>query len=144
MATSKSAVYWAQRKPSKSGKPIRWERLLMVLGNGGVVTLKEIEDTMEYAHMYRISCEMYILKEPARGGIIKVHKQGRKVVAYELINAQELVDKFLTPKGLTVTPIVGRESGINKLADLDAKAETKVKTKSKAKAETLEVEEITD
>ena len=36
------------------------------------------------------------------------------------------------------------DSGINKLADLDAKAETKVKTKSKAKAETLEVEEITD
>jgi hypothetical protein len=48
MAQTKSATYWSQRKAKENGKLVRWERLLTVLGNGGVVTLKEIQDTMEY------------------------------------------------------------------------------------------------
>ena len=142
MASNKSMKYWSERKPSNSGKTVRWERLLMTLGNGGVVTLKEIEDTMQYANMYRIGAEILTLKY--NGGVVKAHKNGRNVIGYELVNYKDMVAKYLTPRNLTVTPIVGRDSGINTLADLDAKAETKVKTKSKAKAETLEVEEITD
>ena len=104
---------------TKSGTPVRSDRLLMVLCNGGVVSLKEIQDTMEYPNMYRISCEIYCIK--LGGGIVKTHKEGRKVVAYELVNTQEMIDKMLTPKGFSVVPIVGRD-GINSLNDLDAKA----------------------
>lgn len=140
--TNKSIAQWSKRKGNKAGKPIRWERLLMTLANGGLVTLKEIQDTMEYTNMYRIGAEILTLKY--NGGVVKAHKNGRNVVGYELVNYQEMIDKHLTPKGFSVKAIVGRDGGINKLADLDAKAQTKAKAKSKAKAETLEVEEITD
>jgi hypothetical protein len=129
----------------KSNKPVRWERLLMVLGNGGLVTLKEIEDTMEYSNMYRISGEIYVLKEKERGGVIKTHKQGRKVVGYELINTQEMIDKHLTPRGFTVATIVGRTDSIEKLADLKSEVQPKATKTKKAKVEeTLEVEEVTE
>jgi hypothetical protein len=112
----------ANWKRTKPGKALRWERLLMVLANGGPVTLQEIEDTMDYHNMSRISCEVYIIKQKERGGVVKVYKQGRKVVAYELINAQEMIDKHLTPFNFSVTPIVGRD-GISSLNDLNAKAD---------------------
>jgi biotin operon repressor len=102
----------------KSGEPIRSERLLMALGNGGIISLKEIEDTMGYSNMYRISAEVYCLK--LNGCIIKSHKTGRKVSGYELINTQEAIDKLLTPRGLSVVPIAGRDSNISKLQDLNA------------------------
>jgi len=38
----------------KSAKPVRWERLLMVLANGGIITKSQIEHTMQYKAMYRI------------------------------------------------------------------------------------------
>jgi hypothetical protein len=104
---------------TKSGTPVRSDRLLMVLCNGGVVSLKEIENTMDYHNMYRISCEVYCIK--LNGGVVKTYKDGRKVVGYELINTQEMIDKMLTPKGFSVVPIVGRDD-INSLNDLDAKA----------------------
>lgn len=126
---------------TKSGKPLRWERLLMVLANGGPVTLKEIEDTMDYHCMNRISAEIYVLKEKERGGIIKVHKQGRKVAAYELINTQEMIDKHLTPRGFDVKPIVGR--GVSTLSDLNAKPAKAVKA-VKAPVVEDEVTEITE
>ena len=102
----------------KSGQPIRSERLLMALGNGGIISLKEIEDTMGYSNMYRISAEVYCLK--LNGCVIKSHKTGRKVTGYELINMQEAIDKLLTPRGLSVVPITGRGSNISKLQDLNA------------------------
>lgn len=127
---------------SKSGKPVRSDRLLMVLCNGGKVSLKEIEDTMDYHNMYRISCEVYCIK--LNGGIVKTHKDGRKVVGYELVNVQEMIDKMLTPKGFSVTPIVGRDSGINALSELNAEP-VKSSKASKAKVqENLEIEEITE
>ena len=128
---------------TKSGKPLRWERLLMVLANGGPVTLKEIEDTMDYHCMNRISAEIYVLKEKERGGVIKVHKQGRKVVAYELVNTQEMIDKHLKPRGFDVKPIVGRDAGIDNLAALNAKP---AKATKAAKAPVIEdeVTEITE
>jgi hypothetical protein len=129
----------------KSNKPQRWERLLMVLGNGGMVTLKEIEDTMEYSNMYRISAEVYILKEKERGGVIKTHKQGRKVIGYELINTQEMIEKHLTPRGFDLKPIVGRTDNIEKLADLKSDVQPKATKTKKAKVEEdIEVTELTD
>ena len=131
---------------TKSSKPLRFERLLMVLANGGPVTLKEIEDTMDYHCMNRISAEIYVLKEKERGGVIKVHKQGRKVVAYELVNTQEMIDKHLTPRGFDVKPIVGRDADISNLAELNAKPAKAVKAPKAPKAPVIEdeVTEITE
>jgi hypothetical protein len=112
----------ANWKRTKPGKALRWERLLMALANGGPVTLQEIEDTMDYHNMNRISCEIHIIKQKERGGVVKVHKQGRKVVAYELVNVQEMIDKHLTPFNFSVTPIVGRDT-INSLSDLNAEVD---------------------
>ena len=127
----------------KSKKPIRSERLLAILCNGGKVTKKEIEDTMGYANMYRISCEIYCLK--VNGCVIKVYKNGRTVDGYELVNVQEMTDKFLTPRGLSVTPIVGRDADISNLSDLNV-AEQPVKSKvtksSKVSAPVIEDEVI--
>ena len=129
---------------TKSGTPVRSDRLLMVLCNGGVVSLKEIEDTMDYHNMYRISCEVYCLK--LNGGVIKTHKQGRKVSAYELINVQEMNDKMLAPKGFSIMPIVGRDANkIEKLSDLTTDVQPKATKTKKAKVEEdIEVTELTD
>jgi hypothetical protein len=139
--SNKSVVYWANRKVSKSGKPVRWERLAMVLGNGGLVTLKEIEDTMQYKAMNRISAEIVTLKY--NGGVVKAHKDGRTVIGYELVNYKEIVDTKLTPNGFSVTPIVGR--GVNTLSDLKAKPAKAAKA-AKVKAPVIEdeVTEITE
>jgi biotin operon repressor len=125
---------------TKSGTPVRSIRLLSVLGNGGIVTLKEIEDTMDYHNMYRISAEIYCLK--LNGCVIKSHKTGRKVTGYELLNTQEAIDKLLTPSGLSVVPIVGRDVGISKLTDL--KAKTKEKAPAAPVTSDEEVVEITE
>ena len=143
MAQTKSAAYWSQRKAKSSGKLVRWERLLTVLGNGGVVTLKEIQDTMEYSNMYRIGAEILTLKY--NGGVVRASKNGRNVVGYELVNAQEMVAKFLTPRGFTVANIVGRADSIEKLSDLKSEVQPKATKTKKAKVEeTLEVEEVTE
>jgi hypothetical protein len=143
MAQTKSATYWSQRKAKSSGKLVRWERLLTVLGNGGVVTLKEIKDTMDYSNMYRIGAEILTLKY--NGGVVRANKNGRNVVGYELINAQEMVAKFLTPRGFTVANIVGRADSIEKLSDLKSEVQPKAAKIKKAKVEeTLEVEEVTE
>ena len=143
MAQTKSATYWSQRKAKENGKLVRWERLLTVLGNGGVVTLKEIQDTMEYSNMYRIGAEILTLKY--NGGVVRANKNGRNVVGYELVNAQEMVAKFLTPRGFTVANIVGRADNIEKLSDLKSEVQPKATKTKKAKVEeTLEVEEVTE
>jgi hypothetical protein len=143
MAQTKSATYWSQRKTKENGKLVRWERLLTVLGNGGVVTLQEIKDTMDYSNMYRIGAEILTLKY--NGGVVRAHKNGRNVIGYELMNAPEMIAKFLTPRGFTVANIVGRTDNIAKLADLKSEVQPKAtKTKKTKVEETLEVEEVTE
>ena len=138
--SNKSVTYWSNRKGNKSGKPVRWERLLMVLGNGGVVTLKEIQDTMQYDTMYRIGAEILTLKY--NGGVVKAHKNGRNVIGYELVNFKEMVDTKLTPRGFSVTPIVGRDAGISNLSELKAKPAKAAKVKAPVIED--EVTEITE
>jgi hypothetical protein len=113
----------------RPGKPVRWERLLMVLANGGIVTLEQIQTTMQYDAMYRIGAELLNMKY--RGAVIKAHKDGRKVVGYELINVAEMMP-YLTDRGFSVTPIA--DTSIKKLGDL--------KAKTAPVADVAEVEEI--
>jgi len=113
----------------RAGKPVRWERLLMVLANGGVVTLEQIQTTMQYDAMYRIGAELLNMKY--RGAVIKAHKDGRKVVGYELMNVAEMMP-YLTDRGFNIIPIV--DASIKKLGDL--------KAKTAPVADVAEVEEI--
>jgi hypothetical protein len=116
----------------RAGKPVRWERLLMVLANGGVVTLEQIQTTMQYDAMYRIGAELLNMKY--RGAVIKAHKDGRKVVGYELMNVTEMMP-YLTDRGFSVTPIASKS--IKNLGELKAK-----KAKTAPVADVAEVEEI--
>ena len=113
----------------RAGKPVRWERLLRVLANGGVVTLEQIQTTMQYDAMYRIGAELLNMKY--RGAVIKAHKDGRKVVGYELMNVAEMMP-YLTDRGFNIIPIV--DTSIKKLGDL--------KAKTAPVADVAEVEEI--
>lgn len=102
----------------KSGKPIRKERLLQVLTNGGVITKRQIELTMKYEAMYRIPTELWKLKK--MGAIVKSHKDGRKIVGYELLNVAEMT-KLLSSLGFATLPLVSDTDDIKALSDLKAK-----------------------
>ena len=121
---------------TKSNKPVRKERLLMVLTNGGVITKKQIEDTMQYKAMYRIPTELWKLKN--MGAVIRSHKDGRTVIGYELLNVDEM-KALLKAEGFDTIPLV-TDSSIKNLGDLKAK-----KSSAKVEAPTVdEVVEITD
>ena len=128
----------------KSGKPIRKERLLQVLTNGGLITKRQIELTMKYQAMYRIPTELWKLKK--MGAIIKSHKDGRKVVGYELLNVDEMT-KLLTSLGFATLPLVSEDSDVKTLSDLKAKpAKAKATKPAKVVAPVIEdeVTEITE
>jgi len=128
----------------KSGKPIRKERLLQVLVNGGVITKRQIELTMQYQAMYRIPTELWKLKK--MGAIVKSHKEGRTVVGYELLNVDEM-KKLLAKSGFDVLPLVSDENDVKALSDLNAKpAKAKAAKPAKVVAPVIEdeVTEITE
>ena len=124
---------------TKSNKPVRKERLLMVLTNGGVITKKQIEDTMQYKAMYRIPTELWKLKN--MGAVIRSHKDGRTVIGYELLNVDEM-KALLKAEGFDTLPLV-TDASIKKLGDLKAK---KASAKASATPVTVddEVVEITE
>jgi hypothetical protein len=128
----------------KSGKPIRKERLLQVLVNGGVITKRQIELTMQYQAMYRIPTELWKLKK--MGAIVKSHKEGRTVVGYELLNVDEM-KKLLAKSGFDILPLVSDENDVKALSDLNAKpAKAKAAKPAKVVAPVIEdeVTEITE
>jgi DNA/RNA endonuclease G (NUC1) len=122
---------------TKTNKPVRKERLLMVLTNGGVITKKQIEDTMQYKAMYRIPTELWKLKN--MGAVIRSHKDGRTVIGYELLNVDEM-KALLKAEGFETIPLV-TDASIKKLGDLKAK---KSSPKVEAPAVEDEVIEITE
>lgn len=124
---------------TKSNNPVRKERLLMVLTNGGVITKKQIEDTMQYKAMYRIPTELWKLKN--MGAVIRSHKDGRTVIGYELLNVDEM-KALLKAEGFDTLPLV-TDASIKKLGDLKAK---KASAKAPAAPVTVddEVVEITE
>lgn len=115
----------------KSGNPIRKERLLQVLANGGVITKRQIELTMQYKAMYRIPTELWKLKK--MGAIVKSHKEGRTVIGYELLNAVEM-RKFLTDRGFDILPLVSDGNDVKALSDLKATPAAPKATKTRNKA----------
>jgi DNA/RNA endonuclease G (NUC1) len=125
----------------KSGKPIRKERLLQVLTNGGVITKRQIELTMQYKAMYRIPTELWKLKK--MGAIVKSHKDGRKVIGYELLNVDEMT-KLLTSLGFATLPLVSEDNEIKTLSDLKAKPAKAKAVKPESVAAPVIEDEVTE
>ena len=119
-----------------SKNPRRWERLLMVLANGGIISKEQIGATMQYESMYRISTEMWALK--VQGAIVKTHKTGREVTGYELVNVKEMI-KLLKDRGFAPLELVAVKS---KPAKVAAKPVAKTKTKTVAKTKTKPVQSM--
>ena len=122
---------------TKSNKPVRKERLLMVLTNGGVITKKQIEDTMQYKAMYRIPTELWKLKN--MGAVIRSHKDGRTVIGYELLNVDEM-KALLKAEGFDTIPLV-TDASIKKLGDLKAKKSSVTSAKPVTSDEVVEITE---
>jgi hypothetical protein len=74
----------------------------VVLLSGKPVTPEEIQSvfkgTDQEAVLYRLSTNIYNIRKD--GGIVKVHKEGRKVKAYQLVNYTEFNEhgRYVGPK----------------------------------------------
>jgi hypothetical protein len=100
---------------SHTGKQNRHEKVAVVLLSGKPVTIEEIKTvftgTDQEAVLYRLPTNIYNIRKD--GGIIKVHKNGRKVEAYQLVNYTEFdangryVGRQATP---VVTPVETKET----------------------------------
>lgn len=75
----------------RSGKQNRHEKITVTLLSGNPVTPDEIKScfkgTDQESVLYRLPTNIYNIKRD--GGVIKVHKDGRKVSAYQLMNPKE-------------------------------------------------------
>ena len=69
----------------------RHEKIACVLLSGKPVSPSEIEacfkGTDQEGVLYRLSTNIYNIRKD--GGIVRVHKDGRKVTAYQLVNFDE-------------------------------------------------------
>ena len=78
-------------RAKRSGKINRHERITQILLSGNPTTPEEILQCLQGTDQekvgYRISTNIYNIR--LDGGVIKVHKDGRKVKAYQLMNPQE-------------------------------------------------------
>lgn len=88
----------------QSKKPRQAEKLLLVLLDGHEVSMTEIETTLGgQVEVYRLSTYLWNLKK--RGAEIKKIKQGRKVVAVQLVNTEHMVE-YAQSRGLLAAPAV--------------------------------------
>ena len=73
------------------GKTNRHEKVCQVLLSGKAVSPDEIravfKGTDQEDVLYRLSTNIYNIRRD--GGVIKVHKEGRKVTGYQLMNPQD-------------------------------------------------------
>jgi hypothetical protein len=129
------------RGKSKNAKT--WEKILMVLVNGGEVKKEQIESTIGYEHMYRISTELWKIK--TRGGVIRTVKDGRKVVGYELVNLKDM-KKLLDDRGFSAIPIAKKsKKKVEKLQDLQTEVVESVSADvATAEVDVVEVTEVTE
>ena len=98
-----------------------FQKLLTLMISGNPVTRDEIDTLLgKEIYMYRISTYMWHIKTNANG-IIRIKKEGRKVVSYQLVNVDQ-VKEYMKRVGVldtTFTPSsVEKKPSISKLADL--------------------------
>jgi len=131
----------------KSTKLKPFQKLLTIMQSGKPVTIEEIEKTLgDEIYMYRLSTYMWHIKTQANG-IVKAIKDGRKVTAYQIVNASEVKDymKRAGVTGANFTPgQVTKKASIAKLADLAAKPKkAPAKAPAKKPAKPKKVEAVT-
>ena len=105
---------------ARKGKINRHEKITQVLLTGKPVTIEEIKSvfvgTDQESVLYRLPTNIYNIRKD--GGVIKVHKDGRKVTAYQLVNPGEFNadGRFVGAKIATVT--INHESKTNETAEV--------------------------
>ena len=141
-----------ERGKSTNLKP--FQKLLTVMISGKPVTVDEIDTLLgKEIYMYRLSTYMWHIKTNANG-VIKPIKEGRKCVAYQIVNVKE-VKEYMDRVGITksgYTPGAAEKApstakAVKKLADLGAKKATKTKVEPVTETEVesdLEITEITE
>ena len=76
---------------TRNTKINRHEKIAQVMLSGKPVSPEDIrscfKDTDQESVLYRLSTNIYNIRKD--GGIVKVHKDGRKVTAYQLVNFEE-------------------------------------------------------
>jgi hypothetical protein len=129
-------------------KPVKmapFEKILNLMVTGEPLSKEEIGASLgDEIQLYRISTYMWHIKMNANG-IVRVVKDGRKVVAYQLVNPSD-IEKYLKNKGIY---FAGDSEPVQKLEDL--KAEPQVEESKPTVSETvsknediLEITEIVD
>lgn len=119
-------------KKQKKLKP--FEKLLTVMISGEPVSKETIETLLgKEIFMYRISTYMWHIKTFANG-VVKTHKDGRKAVAYQIVNVDE-VKKYMKQNDVPFS----QQKKVESIKEL-AKEEPAVVSTS---ADTLEVTEVT-
>jgi len=99
-----------------TGKINRHEKIAVTLLSGKPVTPEEIKSvfagTDQESVLYRLSTNIYNIRKD--GGIVKVHKEGRKVSAYQLVNYTEFNEhgRFIGKPQPQVTAPVATEEEI--------------------------------
>lgn len=119
------------------------EKVLTLMLSGNPVTRGEVEKLLgSEIEMYRLSAYVHMIKKII-GGVVKVQKDGRNVLSYQLVNVDEMkkyLDErhasFAKAKGKKVAKVKPKK--ISKMQDLKAQP---VATPAPA-TETLEVQEI--
>ena len=75
----------------RKGRTNRHEKITVVLLSGKPVSPAEIQEvfkgTDQEKVLYRLSTNIYNIRKD--GGVIKVHKDGRRVSAYQLMNPED-------------------------------------------------------
>jgi hypothetical protein len=129
----------------KSDKLAPFQKLLTVMVTGKPVTIEEIDATLgKEIHMYRLSTYMWHIKTNANG-VVKVIKEGRKAVAYQIMNPDE-IKKYLSMTGVTKSGFTPgkttKVTKVTKLADLNA-TPVVAKVEAEVASDELEVTEVT-
>lgn len=92
-----------------TGKINRHEKIAVTLLSGKPVTPDEIKSvfagTDQESVLYRLSTNIYNIRKD--GGIVKVHKEGRKVSAYQLVNYTEFNEhgRYIGKQAPVVAPV---------------------------------------
>jgi len=141
MAKTKVVKSTAKKIKAPKTKTVRLnhtQKLMTVMLSGKVVTRDELNTLLgEEILMYRISTYMWAIKTKMNG-VVKVIKEGRKVVAYQLLNPNEVIN-ISKVKAVMQQPSIKAPSKVSKLKDLGAPESAKAETVE----QDLEVTEIT-
>jgi len=121
----------------KQTDPKVWEKLIVAMISGKQISKEEVAATLSNElEVYRLSTYIWDIKVKA-GGVIKAVKDGRKVVAYQLMNVDE-VTKYLTKRGIGTTVAKAKTKSVKKLADLGAQETATVTTEPVTETATAE------